>query len=276
MSDLQAAAQIDFGKRNLSTLAAHKWSEYAPSVKQTLNSPYADQDPIYGDAGWSYLYYQEEQEGKDPETLSSNRAMRACLRDEVPIGVLRQLTPKPNVSYSELGLAKIIGKAAGYYLLDGSGTGLQTATMSKTRINYDDIEIPSGILEIGDTRIRRLRSVVQRQGQPRFREQLMQIYERKCAISACDVSEVLEAAHVVPYRGAHTNESSNGIILRADLHILFDEGLLAVRPDSLSVQLAPAIRSNIYYGKFDGASLHEGCRKLDRELLVAHMHYCGF
>ena len=95
------------------------WSEYALSVKQTLKSPYADRDPTYGDHGfWSYLYYQEEQTGKDPEALSSNRAMRLCMRDGIPIGVLRQLTPKPNVSYFILGLAKIIGKTAGYYLLE--------------------------------------------------------------------------------------------------------------------------------------------------------------
>lgn len=52
---------------------------------------------------------------------------------------------------------------------------------------------------------------------------------------------MLETAHVLPYRGEHTNDVSNGIILRADFHILFDEGLLALDPDSRSVILAPEI-----------------------------------
>jgi len=200
--------------------------------------------------------------------------MRVCMRDGVPIGVLRQLTPKPNVSYSILGLAKIIGKAAGYYLLEGSSQTHAVAENPSSTFNYADFEIRSGILEIADNRIRRLRSVVQRQGQPRFREQLLELYERKCVISACDVTDVLEAAHVVPYRGNHTNEMSNGIILRADLHILFDEGLLVIRPDSLSVRLAPTIRSNGHYGEFEGTVLHKGCQILDLELLEAHLHYC--
>jgi predicted restriction endonuclease len=47
-------------------------------------------------------------------------------------------------------------------------------------------------------------------------------------VTSYDASEALEAAHIVPYRGPVTNHPSNGLLLRADLHSLFDLGLVAV------------------------------------------------
>ncbi|WP_336979879.1 HNH endonuclease signature motif containing protein [Altererythrobacter fulvus] len=59
----------------------------------------------------------------------------------------------------------------------------------------------------------------------------MVAYEGRCAISGCDVREVLEAAHIMPYLGEETNDVRNGLLLRADLHTLFDLGLLKIGPD---------------------------------------------
>lgn len=252
------------------------WTKYALSVKQTLNSPYADREPTYQGSGWSYLYYQEEQEGKNPDSLPSNRAMAECIADGIPIGVLRQKTGKPAVTYLVLGLANVRGKAAGYYLLEGYGLTRKAASPSRDELIYLAKEGDLTVGEVAsDLRLFRTRSVVQRQGQPRFREQLMQLYDRQCAVSSCDVTDVLEAAHILPYRGPHTNDPSNGIILRADLHILFDEGLLAIDDSSLSVLLAPSISSNKFYSEFHGTVLHPSAEKIDPELLRAHRHYCG-
>lgn len=251
------------------------WTKYALSAKQTLRSPYADREPTYQGSGWSYLYYQEEQEGKNPESLPSNRAMAECIADGIPIGVLRQKTGKPNVTYQVLGLANVLGKAAGYYLLEGFGQPLET--VRRPALSYLAPDGDSTVAEIAsDLRLFRTRSVVQRQGQPRFREQLMQLYDRQCAVSRCDVTDVLEAAHILPYRGPHTNDLSNGIILRADFHILFDEGLLAIDDSSLSIRLSPSIVTNKYYSEFHGIELHPSAEKIDPELLRAHRHYCGF
>lgn len=73
--------------------------------------------------------------------------------------------------------------------------------------------------------------VVLRQGQAQFRQALMEAYEGRCAISGCDVREVLEAAHIMPYLGDETNNVRNGLLLRADLHTLFDLGLLKIGLD---------------------------------------------
>ncbi|BAS67129.1 HNH endonuclease [Bathymodiolus septemdierum thioautotrophic gill symbiont] len=72
------------------------------------------------------------------------------------------------------------------------------------------------------------RSIANRRGQAKFRSKLLKTYNQKCAISATNLPSVLEAAHIVPYQGVKTNNISNGVLLRADLHILFDLGLVGI------------------------------------------------
>jgi predicted restriction endonuclease len=57
---------------------------------------------------------------------------------------------------------------------------------------------------------------------------------------------VLEAAHIFPYRGPQTNHVTNGLLLRADLHVLFDLGLLRIDADSLTVELDPILNGTSY------------------------------
>jgi hypothetical protein len=56
----------------------------------------------------------------------------------------------------------------------------------------------------------------------------------------------LEAAHVLPYRGPADNHPSNGLILRADVHTMFDLDLLWFDPKTLAVHLHPSVRSHGY------------------------------
>ncbi|MDZ7808966.1 MAG: HNH endonuclease signature motif containing protein [Arhodomonas sp.] len=56
------------------------------------------------------------------------------------------------------------------------------------------------------------------EARPRFGETLIEAYEGRCAITGCNMLDVLEAAHIHPYRGDATNHPSNGLLLRADLH----------------------------------------------------------
>lgn len=102
-----------------------------------------------------------------------------------------------------------------------------------------------------DERQKVLAAITRRQGAPRFRRLLLECYERRCAISGCDADAVLEAAHIVPYAGLSTNHAQNGLLLRADLHTLFDRGLLGVHPDSYTVVLHPTLLGTDYGGLRD-------------------------
>lgn len=99
---------------------------------------------------------------------------------------------------------------------------------------------------VKDSRERTIAAIVRRQGQPAFRDKLLNLYDARCAISGCDVPATLEAAHIVPYKGSHTNHPSNGLLLRADLHTLFDLGLLAVDTATMTVLIAQALHGTCY------------------------------
>lgn len=96
-----------------------------------------------------------------------------------------------------------------------------------------------------DARVRNMRAVAQRRGQPLFRARLLDAYGSRCAITGCSAVEVLEAAHVLPYRGDHTDRIDNGLLLRADLHTLFDCGLLWVTEEQ-TIALAPSLLQTDY------------------------------
>jgi len=108
---------------------------------------------------------------------------------------------------------------------------------------------------IQDARINALRQIALRQGQPKFRRDLIAAYEGKCAVTQCDVQDALEAAHIVPFKGLHTNTVRNGLLLRTDIHTLFDLALLRIDPVTMRVVLSPALMSGSYAG-LAGTKLH--------------------
>lgn len=67
-----------------------------------------------------------------------------------------------------------------------------------------------------------------RRGQASFRNRLLAAYGRRCCISGCRVEALLEAAHICPHSKAPNYETRNGLLLRADLHTLYDLHLLGV------------------------------------------------
>jgi hypothetical protein len=104
-----------------------------------------------------------------------------------------------------------------------------------------------------DARVWTLTAVAQRQGQGVFRARLLEAYGSRCAITGSNAVAVLEAAHILPYRGEHTNRVDNGLLLRSDLHTLFDLGLLWITPENTVAIAPPLIGTD--YENLDGASL---------------------
>lgn len=96
-----------------------------------------------------------------------------------------------------------------------------------------------------DLRKRLLRKAIIREGQPAFRRQMLRTWGGRCAITGCGVEAALEACHIDPYLGARSNTAGNGLLLRADIHRLFDRDLLRVGPD-LTVDLADGLLAGPY------------------------------
>lgn len=87
-----------------------------------------------------------------------------------------------------------------------------------------------------------------RLGQGAFRVLVTDTYERRCAVTGEKVLPVLEAAHIRPVSDGGRHEISNGLLLRSDLHRLFDRGYLTVTP-GLQVMVSRKLRDDFHNGE---------------------------
>lgn len=92
-----------------------------------------------------------------------------------------------------------------------------------------------------------LQLVAPRLGQGTFRVAVTEAYDRACAVTREHSLPALDAAHIKPFveRGPH--EIPNGLLLRADLHRLFDKGYLTVTPDR-RIEVSPRLRTEYENG----------------------------
>lgn len=128
-------------------------------------------------------------------------------------------------------------------------------------------------------------SIILRRGQPKFRKDLLIAYNKTCAVTGCDAEEALEAAHIIPYSETGDNEICNGLLLRADIHTLYDLNLIAIEPGSnypnnpqdLIVCIAPKLE-NTTYKEFQNKPI-KNIPKLtqnlpNKESLLVHYNQC--
>ncbi len=87
-----------------------------------------------------------------------------------------------------------------------------------------------------------------RLGQGAFRVLVTDIYERRCAITQEKTLPALEAAHIRPYSEGGEHETRNGLLLRRDIHSLFDAGYVTVTPD-LRFEVSRRIREEFENGR---------------------------
>ena len=110
------------------------------------------------------------------------------------------------------------------------------------------------------------RQIRERRGQQHFRDCLRERHGDRCLVTGCTVLAVLEAAHIKPYRGEQDNHPENGLLLRSDIHTLFDLDLLGIEPDRLQVVLHPSLAEE--YGELAGMQIECGSeRSLSRKAL---------
>lgn len=86
-----------------------------------------------------------------------------------------------------------------------------------------------------------------RPGQGEFREVCLDAFGRRCGLSGCEVEAALDAAHIVPWIDGGPHREGNMLLLRADLHRLFDRHELAISPHDLMPVLSPRLRTNEAY-----------------------------
>jgi len=93
-----------------------------------------------------------------------------------------------------------------------------------------------------------------RRGQPKFRRILLQAYDQKCCVTGCNVAYVLDACHISPHALGGENKTENGLLMRTDVHNLFDEGVIQIAPVNRIIHVHPKLKNSEYW-QYDGIKL---------------------
>lgn len=97
-----------------------------------------------------------------------------------------------------------------------------------------------------------------RNGQKAFRDGLLQRYGWRCAVTGPCPSAVLQAAHLRGFAEHEVHDLDEGLLLRSDIHQLFDAGLMAIDPVTRAVVLAPSLDEFPDYQKIKGTVVSNG------------------
>lgn len=132
----------------------------------------------------------------------------------------------------------------GYDAMQGVGRQLWEAVLQRLAVQ-GAADVP----EVDATRDEKWAWVRARLGQGSFRTLVTEAYQRRCAVTGERTIPVLEAAHIMPYAKQGPNSIDNGLLLRSDLHRLFDRGLVTIEPERLTLQVSERIRSEYSNGR---------------------------
>lgn len=232
---------------------------YALSVHSSGAGLYDDRKPIYlADGTWIFDYAAHS--GSDL-SQGYNSALLNCLNDGIPVGVMIHETG----GYRVLGLAFIerFNSSTQMFTLHGPVSEDTESQGAFAAQGFDELSEKSKqiMIEYDGADERRFVTArqVQREQQADFRAELLLAYGDTCAISNTNVTAVLQAAHINPYRGRKSQIIQNGILLRADLHLLYDAYLISINPDSHVVRLSDRL-AGTNYEKYNLRRLNETIR----------------
>jgi hypothetical protein len=234
-----SADRVAYGKRR-----------YALSVHSGGRSHYDDGSPITLENGtWIVDYKAHVQADGEAKGQDYNDWLLNCLFDALPVGVMIK---GANGGYDVLGLAFVerFNSESQVFTLHGPVNAQTDAEGLFNLIGTEDLS-PHDLKQIeewdlDDERERTLVSQIRRKRQSQFRNLLLDAYGGRCAVTQTNTPTVLQAAHIDPYRGSKSQVVCNGILLRADLHLLFDAHLVSVDPDSMRLHMGKAMEGSSY------------------------------
>lgn len=141
---------------------------------------------------------------------------------------------RDDLDFIALDAKSVLGNRHGFEIIEiREGTANSTLTGRRTQ-----------------NRQKRLAEVFARPQQARFRSELLEKFNSTCVISGAKCPAVLQAAHVIPVSSGGTDEVGNGLLLRADIHLLFDLGLMWIDERTAKLHLGKKLHQD--YAGIDG------------------------
>ena len=235
---------------------AHGWPNgrsYALTIHSAAGGRYHDQVIYRPDDTWTFDYDEQVTEQGRERKWDHNSPLMNCLEDGVPVGVI----VGQRHGYVVMGLAFVerYDPGTGRFSLHGPVNErtddrkqfysfVDTDLSEKDRRRLEELKRLS--LLGGDERLREFTRQVRRERQRQFSREVFAAYGGRCAISDVGVADALQAAHIDDYRSRRSQIVQNGILLRADLHLLYDANLLGIKPGSHEIVLADSARVEPY------------------------------
>jgi putative restriction endonuclease len=139
----------------------------------------------------------------------------------------------------------VVGKS--YDIAAGDGLNLWLAVGE--RLARQTLPGPGATMVAEMARYGRPAAVTPRLGQGSFRVMVTDAYRRRCAMTGERTLPVLQAAHIRPYSTGGEHALSNGLLLRSDVHTLFDLGYMTVDPDERRIVVSQRIREEFENGR---------------------------
>ena len=246
-----------------------KNTDFALSVKEVLGSQYNDKKPIDNiDGSWVYDYHQEGDNIKEQDNNPQNIGIINCMNKKIPIIVCIQKSRKPDpTKYLIKGIGLVTKWEDGFFRIESTSYNkcfknrqvFENEKLVEVFTQYLDDYDPKSEK---DGREKTLREISIRRGQDKFRKILLSAYNNQCSITGCSVLSVLEAAHITKYNGINSNTVTNGLLLRADIHTLWDLGLIAINEYNYTVTIHNELKKTEYY-YLDGKEINLPDNKKD-------------
>jgi putative restriction endonuclease len=146
------------------------------------------------------------------------------------------------------------------------GKGFDTVSEDGRRIweqvqaRLTRVPIPDESVLVAAQKFGKPQIVLPRLGQGAFRMIVADSYLRQCALSSSHILHILDAAHIRPYTiEGGTHSPTNGILLRQDIHTLFDRGYITVTPDyhvEVSKRIKEEFNNGVEYYAMHGKQIH--------------------
>lgn len=195
--------------------------------------------------------------GDGNQSNMSGDFLIGCIMISAPIFFNENEWVAPPSDWAKTGIQQ--GKTYDLQLGEGRRVFLECLEKAKDGTHYWNVEPEDKISENVIPRYGNSISVRPRLGQGLFSIEVRNAYNGACAVTNEHSLPVLEAAHIRPYARGGAHRIDNGLLLRRDLHSLYDRGYVTITPDYV-FRVGDSLRNEFkngrsYYG-LNGSSIN--------------------
>lgn len=219
-------------------------------------------------------------DGRDPYTtrftfrLLSDQPVRSGRWSEIAAQLIKRPSLQAPRSWDDPHDEAVLASYFGTVVRGSSTEVRMQELLSDAGISAPDLDVDT---MTDDQRELVEQFVALREGQQKFRKDLIAAYGA-CAVTRTTVPRVLDAAHISDYKGKHTQHVTNGILLRTDLHRLFDAKLITIEADTYELRVSPDLADTPYW-PLDQQQVSipsDPALQPNRQLLAEHNAACAW